>query len=601
MRGMSLALMLSSVLLGTAWGEDPVYFADPRLKAAVEDELFISDPTPTDMLGLTELVIPLTWQRINAISDLTGLEYATNLTELDLKYHKVSDLSPLSGLVHLQSLNIEENFVSDISPLSGLTELTWLNLESNYISDVSALSGLSGLEWLRLHRAFVSDISPLTSLTSLTYLDLRALPLNHDAYDVYIPQIKANNPGIDLPYDGYFAGQLILSSSTGGSVISPGEGTFTVAFGETLLLEAEADPGFVFTGWSGSLVTKQNPMSLKVDQDYAMQANFISILSVIHVDDNSPADPAPGNWAVSDPQENGTIEHPFDSIREAIDVAAKGATIFVHAGTYREAVDFLGKRIELTGFDPNDPNTAAWPVIDGGGYGPVVNFTHGEDQNCLLAGCLITGGNSRSGGAIRCNGSSPTIANCLIAGNRATDWNGAVILCTDSKATFINCTIADNRGGQFGAGSSFVNSKVTVVNSILWGNWPKEIQTEGDDLPSVRYGLVTGGWPGVGNLKTDPLFAGPGRWVDRSNPGVTVSPDDPSAIWAPGDYHLQSQAGRWVSKTDAWLRDTRTSPCIDAGDPATPVSQEPSPNGGIINMGAYGGTAQASKSRSGTL
>ena len=42
--------------------------------------------------------------------------------------------------------------------------------------------------------------------------------------------------------------------------------------------------------------------------------------------------------------------------------------------------------------------------------------------------------------------------------------------------------------------------------------------------------------------------------------------------------------------------DDVTSPCIDAGDPATPVGLESSPNGGIVNMGVYGGTNQASRS-----
>ena len=45
-----------------------------------------------------------------------------------------------------------------------------------------------------------------------------------------------------------------------------------------------------------------------------------------------------------------------------------------------------------------------------------------------------------------------------------------------------------------------------------------------------------------------------------------------------------------------WTLDNVTSPCIDAGDPTTPVGPEPDPNGGVINMGAYGGTNQASKS-----
>ena len=42
--------------------------------------------------------------------------------------------------------------------------------------------------------------------------------------------------------------------------------------------------------------------------------------------------------------------------------------------------------------------------------------------------------------------------------------------------------------------------------------------------------------------------------------------------------------------------DEVTSPCIDAGAPMSPIGLEPFPNGGIINMGAYGGTSEASKS-----
>ena len=44
------------------------------------------------------------------------------------------------------------------------------------------------------------------------------------------------------------------------------------------------------------------------------------------------------------------------------------------------------------------------------------------------------------------------------------------------------------------------------------------------------------------------------------------------------------------------MQDDVTSPCIDAGDPNSYLGDEPFPNGGVVNMGAYGGTAQASKS-----
>lgn len=317
---------------------------------------------------------------------------------------------------------------------------------------------------------------------------------------------------------------------------------------------------------------------------------------VIHVYSSSRSDPRPGDPRVSDPCENGTSAHPFDAIQEAIDVATDGATIFVQTGTYYETIDLLGKRITLTGFDPNHPDFATWPVIDGFGAGPVVSFTHGEDANCVLSGFVITGGRGRSAGAILCSSSSPTIANCLIVGNRATDPNGAAVCCTNSNAKFVNCTISENRAGPEGAALHLIDSKVAVVNSIVWGNTPAEILVDGACQPAIRYSDMAGGWQGQGCINADPLFAVVGEWVAFSQAGVTRGSDDPNAVWIMGDYHLESQMGRYNSERRSWMLDTVTSPCIDAGDPCSPVGREPSPNGGIINMGVYGGTAEASKS-----
>ena len=63
-----------------------------------------------------------------------------------------------------------------------------------------------------------------------------------------------------------------------------------------------------------------------------------------------------------------------------------------------------------------------------------------------------------------------------------------------------------------------------------------------------------------------------------------------------GDYHLKSQAGRWDPNSQSWVQDYVSSPCIDSGNPGCPLGDEPDPNGNRINMGAYGGTAEASKS-----
>lgn len=107
-------------------------------------------------------------------------------------------------------------------------------------------------------------------------------------------------------------------------------------------------------------------------------------------------------------------------------------------------------------------------------------------------------------------------------------------------------------------------------------------------LPTISFSVVEGGAPDQcldagHNTSQGPCFAEPGGWD--------------GATWVCGDYHLQSPAGRWDPATQHWVTtDARTSDGIDAGDPASPVGHEPAPNGGRVNLGAYGGTTEASKS-----
>ncbi len=318
--------------------------------------------------------------------------------------------------------------------------------------------------------------------------------------------------------------------------------------------------------------------------------------NVIHVDDDASDDPGPRDPAVSDPREDGTASHPFDRIQEAIDIAANGASVLVHAGTYRETIDLLGKHITVTGFNGGGLDVAAWPVIDGGGSGPVVSFTHGEDANCILSGFVITGARDPSAGAVLCSTGSPMIAHCLIAGNCVTDSKGAAVYCADSNAIFVNCTITGNHVSQESAVMRLINSQAVVANSIIWGNTSAAILISGTQRPVVRFSAVEGGWPGPGCIDADPLFASVGYWAALGRPGAKAAPDDPDSVWIMGDYHLLSKMGRFDPKAGKWVLDQVSSRCIDAGDSNSLVGKEVPPNGGIINVGAYGGTAEASKS-----
>lgn len=576
-----VVLFLALFFVDLACAEAPVYFPDGTLKAAVEEELWISDPTPSDMLALTDLQCP----PHSEIGILTGLEYATNLQSLSLLSNLITDISALSGLVNLRTLNLEGNRITDISALSGLTNLEELNLKQNRISDISVLSGLTNLRTLSIHRNSVSDLSPLTALTCLKWLDLRINPLNQKAFETDIEQIRANNPGIWIGSDPTYGRHLLISSTAGGAVVCPGEGEFVYEYNQVVLLEAIPNPGFVFVKWSGGFSSITNPLSIAVDQDYDLRANFQSLQDTLYV-----------NRSASGELPAGTPDNPFNSIQDAMDVARDRATILVAAGVYRENLVFRGKSIHLKGFDPDSASGGAWPVLDGAGEGPVVCIAGATDGDCALSGFVITGGRSTFTAAISCSGGALTLANCLVVGNCSTNWNGGVIRCANTDFTLINCTIADNYSGEYGAGLYLVHCHAAVINSILWGNGSREITVEGNDVPSIRCSTVAGGWPGPGNREGDPLFAGDGHWARPDNPGIKLTAIEPGVVWIAGDYHLKSQGGRWEPTTRQWVQDSATSPCLDAGDPNSPIGREPSPNGGIINTGTYGGTAEASKS-----
>ena len=145
----------------------PVNIPDANLKIAIEVALGVTNPEPSDMLSLTYL-----GASVKNIADLTGLEYATNLTELDLSGNQISNLSTLTGLTNLTILILYNNQISDILPLAGLTNLSFLYLCNNQLSDLSPLSGMTNLETLRLDSNQISNSSPLAGLTNLELLDL---------------------------------------------------------------------------------------------------------------------------------------------------------------------------------------------------------------------------------------------------------------------------------------------------------------------------------------------------------------------------------------------------------------------------------------------
>ena len=291
----------------------------------------------------------------------------------------------------------------------------------------------------------------------------------------------------------------------------------------------------------------------------------------IYVDDDATNDPGPGDPIINDPNENGSAEHPFDSIQKAINFALDTEKIAVLAGRYtgegNRDIDLGGKILTIR--SEAGPATC---IIDCQGLGRGFNFHSGEGSDSVLEGFTIINGKSDNGGAISCmNNSSPTIRNCIFSRNSALGLGGAVSN-SESAATLINCTFHANTD-MFGGGAVCnIAEGMIITNCIIRGNKPGEIYSFG--TMNVTYSNISGGFTGEGNIDTDPLFA------DADN----------------SDYHLKSETGRWDTNSESWIKDDLTSPCIDTGDPNSPIANEPEPNGGRINMGAYGGTSEASKS-----
>ena len=223
-------------------------------------------------------------------------------------------------------------------------------------------------------------------------------------------------------------------------------------------------------------------------------------------------------------------ETAFATVQKGIDRAVDGDFVLVYPGLYQEEVDFLGKAIVVQGIAA-DP--AGVPVLQNPGDFAVSLYS-GEGRDSVLKNFVIR----NSFMAVFVAGSSPTISNLTVVGNR------------------------------YGI-EAYSGSEPVITNTIFWKN-------AGGDLFGcrARYSRVDVGEIEEGNIDGDPLLV------------------DPNA----GDYHLFSQRGRYWPEHDVWILDKVTSPCIDAGDPNADPADEPVPNGGRINIGAYGGTEQASLS-----
>ena len=307
--------------------------------------------------------------------------------------------------------------------------------------------------------------------------------------------------------------------------------------------------------------------------------------------------------------------NPGESIQSAIEAAAPGETVFVNAGTYNEwSIDFSGKAITVKSTD-GPYNT----IIDCGRNGIGFGFLTGEGPDSVLEGFTIQNGlGKQGGGGIACNGSSPTIVNCIIIDNEAAagtepeygSGGGILIAAREgpSSPTIIGCLIAGNSatGSQpdagFGGGICSAGPKLatpTIINCTITNN--SALAGGGIACPTgdatVLNSIVYGN-KGLNDIDDD-ILVGAGRTVNISYSDLGVINTNGTGEIIPGDGMLNYNYPRggvdplFVGGGDYHLTDL--SECIGAGDDvsmypyaATDIDGEsrPGADGGMPDIGA---------------
>lgn len=194
-------------------------------------------------------------------------------------------------------------------------------------------------------------------------------------------------------------------------------------------------------------------------------------------------------------------------------------------------------------------------------------------------------------GRIELDGRDITMLNSLSYGTQSV----AAVAVGGKNIALINNTIVGSRTAIILAGE---DASLTLRNNIIVANAAAGeshvIRIDSGSLNSDYNNLVArnGAWIGNVNGSWERLL----YWQVASLQDLnSISVDPLFANEAGADFHPKSLVGRWTPS--GLVTDSVHAATIDLGAPYMPFNNEPLPHGGRVNIGAYGNTEQASRSR----
>ena len=172
-----------------------------------------------------------------------------------------------------------------------------------------------------------------------------------------------------------------------------------------------------------------------------------------------------------------------------------------------------------------------------------------NNSSPVIDSCFFSGNLADRGGGIDCAyDCSPLISRCAFIENDSEE-GGGINIAYNSSPVMENCTICSNSATYNGGGINCLeHCSPAGANNIIWNNSAisgDQIYQDANSTFSCTYSDIQGGFPGAGNIDSDPLF--------YSTTGDSA-------------YYL-----------------TVDSPCIDAGNPNSSFD----PDSTVADMGAY--------------